>query len=50
MENKNYDPVVFFDLLDILNHSPWDYDVISENDLENSTISGGSLNLFRREI
>jgi hypothetical protein len=45
-KDKNYNSVIFFDLLDILNHSSWDYDVISEEDLKNSTISKKSLNLL----
>lgn len=45
-KDKNYNPVIFFDLLDILNHSSWDYDVISEDDFKNSTISKKSLNLL----
>ncbi|MHB0946224.1 MAG: glycosyl hydrolase [Sedimentisphaerales bacterium] len=45
-KNKNYDPITFFDLLDILNHSPWDYDVISEDDLRNAVIYKKSLSLL----
>jgi len=31
--DKNFNPLPFFDTLDLLNHSPWNYTVVAEEDL-----------------
>jgi len=48
-KDKKYNPIIFFDLLDILNHSSWDYDVVSVLLVMNMTISNKCMNLLNEE-
>lgn len=46
-ENKNNDSLFY--IADILNHSPWDYDIIAEQDLLEAQIENGTIGINKEK-